>query len=155
MLADRHRLFEIGRVRVEEGQADLAGVVMREDPVGHRLVAARRRLVPVDAQLERHDLALGRAGDARSVAPVDDRMRQHEQQIAGAGVAVAEIGRHDLLDHAGDLRPDAFERSDRRKQRVEEGRAHNVSLGGADRRAKADIAAYPRYMRACNAGLAT
>ena len=89
MLADRHRLFEIGGMRVEEGQPDLAGVVMREDPVRHRLVAARRRLVPVDAQFERHDLALGRAGDARPVAPVDDRMRQHEQQVAGARMSIA------------------------------------------------------------------
>ena len=62
--------------------------------------------------------------DARPVAPVDHRMRQREQQIADARVAVGQVGRHDLLDQRGDLRPDAVERGDRRKQRIEEGRAH-------------------------------
>ena len=98
MLADRHRLFQIGGVGVEEGQRDLAGVVMRKDPIGHRAVAARRRLVAVERDLQRDDRAFGRKRDARPVAPVDHRMRQHEQQVADARRAVGEVGRHDLLD---------------------------------------------------------
>ena len=81
LFALRHRLFEIGGVRVEECQPDLAGVVMRVDAVGHRPVAARRRLVPVDAHIERDDRAFGGKCDARPVAPVDDGIGQHEQQI--------------------------------------------------------------------------
>jgi len=95
---------------MEEGEGDFAGVVMRENPVGRRPVAARRRLMAVDAQVERHDRALGRKRDARPVAAVYDRVREHEKQVADAGRTIAEIGRHDLCDHPGDLRPDPFER---------------------------------------------
>ena len=105
---------------MEEGQRDLAGVVMRIDPVGHRAVAARRRLVAVDPQFERHDRAFRGAGDAGPVAAVDDRMRQHEQQVAARAWRSPRSAGTTFSIMAGDLRPDAFERGDRRKQRVEE-----------------------------------
>lgn len=124
MLAHRHRLFEIGGMGVEEGQPDLAGVVMGIDAVGHRAVAARRRLVTVDAHVERDDGACRRERDARPVAAVDDGVRQHEQQVAGACRPLAKIGRHDLLDQRADLRPDAGKRGDRDEQRIEQGRSH-------------------------------
>ncbi len=132
---------------MEEGQRDLAGVVMRINPVGHRAVAARRRLVAVDPDLQRDDRAFGGTRDARPVAPVDHRMRQHEQEVADARRAIAQIGRHHLLDQRRDLRPDAFQRGDRCKQRVEQGRAHVCQLRRHGRARKADTARYPRYMR--------
>ena len=64
--------------------ADLAGVVVGEDPLGDAPVAARRLLVAVDAHLERDDGAFRRQGDARLVAPVDDADRQVEQEIDDA-----------------------------------------------------------------------
>ena len=128
MLALGHRLFEIGGMGMKEGQRDLAGVVMGVDPVGHRPVAARRRLVAVDAHIERDDRAFGRKRDARPVAAVDDGMRQHEQKVARARGAVTKVGRDNLLDQRADLRPDAGKRGDRDKQRIEDGRTHDVSL---------------------------
>ena len=55
VFADRHGFLQIGGMRVEKGEADLTGVVMRIDAVRHGAVAARRRLVAVDAQVERDD----------------------------------------------------------------------------------------------------
>jgi hypothetical protein len=128
MLALGHRLFEIGSVSMEEGQRDLPGVVMGVDPVGHRPVAAWRRLVAVDAHVERDDLALRRTGNARTAAAVDDGVRQYKQKVAGAGGAITEIGDDDLFDQRADLRSDAGKRGDRDKQRIEDGRTHDVSL---------------------------
>ena len=73
---------------MEEGQRYLAGIVMGVNPVWHRPVAARRRLVAVDAHVERDDRALGRTGNARTVAAVDDGVRQHEQKVAGTRHAI-------------------------------------------------------------------
>ena len=79
---------------------------------------ARRRLVPVDPDLQRHDRTLRAPRYPRAVPAIDHRMRQQEQQVADPRRTVAEIGRHHLLDQAGDLRPDTLQRGDRSKQRI-------------------------------------
>ncbi len=113
VLADRQRLFEIGGMGVEEGQRDLAGLVMGEDAVGHGAVAARRRLVAVDAQVERDDRALRR--DARCPAGCAGRSRvcgRTKSRSPTRARPIAEVGRHDFLDQIANLRPDAVERGD-------------------------------------------
>ena len=109
---------------MEEGQRDLARVVMRVDAIGHGLVAARRRLMAVDAHIQRDDRAFGGARNARPVAAVDDRVRQRENQVADARFAVGQVGRHDLFDQRREFWPDAGQGGDRRKERIEERRAH-------------------------------
>src|SRR5690606_19117126 len=106
----RQLLFEVSRVSVEEGQRDVARLVMGEDAIGNAAVAARRRLVPVDPKVQRDDLALLRAGDAGTAAPVDDGVWQNEQKIADARLAPAEVERQHALDEGGDFGTDAGQR---------------------------------------------
>ena len=116
------------RMGMEEGQRDLAGVVMGIDAVGHGSVAARRRLVAVDAHVERDDGACRRERDARAGcggrSPCAAARTRGRQRAPGG----RQIGRDDLLDQRADLRPDAGKRGDRDKQRIEHGGAHDVSL---------------------------
>ena len=123
-LADRQKLFDPIAVRAEEGQPDLAGVVVREHAVGLVVQAARRWLVPVHAQVERDDRAFRRQRDARPLAAVDHGMRQHEEKIRCPCVPVAEVGGNDLLDQRAKLRPHPGKRGDRHEDRIEKGRAH-------------------------------
>ena len=60
ILADRQAALEPGGIGVEEGERDLAGVVEGEDAIGDGAVAARRRLMPVDAKVKRDDRPLRR-----------------------------------------------------------------------------------------------
>ena len=124
LLAFRQLLFQIGGMGMEEGQGDIVGVVMGVDAVGDRAVAARRRLMAVDGEVERNDLAVDGVGDAGTAAAVDDRIRQHEQQVRCPRSAAAQVQRQHPFDQGGHLRADAGERGDGRKQRVEQGRAH-------------------------------
>ena len=54
-LADRQCLFQPVAFAAEEGEGDLARFVMAEHAPRHPGLAARRRLVPVDAQCQRDD----------------------------------------------------------------------------------------------------
>ena len=66
---------------VEEGQRDLAGVVMGEDAIGDAPVAAAAASGGGRCGRERDDGALGRERDARLAAPVDDADRQVEEKV--------------------------------------------------------------------------
>ena len=123
---DRHHAFEKGRLGMEENERDLAAVVVREDAVGLLAVSGRRRHMPVDAKLERHDRAFGRAGDARLVAAVDDRRRQMEEEIDDARQAGAFLGPEQAADRLADFRTDPGKARHVAKERVEDVGAHGA-----------------------------
>jgi hypothetical protein len=128
LLADRQGLVEPAGLGVEEDEADFASLVMREYPVGHIAASARRRLVAVDAQIERDNRAFRRMRDARAVAPVDDRMRQVKDQAEDSRFVDALGNRDQVAQQHRDARADTVQRTDGSKERIEDGRAHAPSL---------------------------
>ena len=104
---------------MKEHQADLARLVMGEDPVGHVAAAARRRLVMVDPDLQRDDRAFRGAGNARPVAPVDDGMRQVEQQRQDARLVHGFRHLQQVAKVFCEARADAVQRADWRKKGIE------------------------------------
>ena len=97
--------------------------------------------------VERDDGALGASAmPGRLRRSITEFGSVKSRSPARAG-AVAEVGRHDLRDQVGDLRPDAGKRGDRHEQRVEEGRAHVRQLMRRATMRKADRPRHPRYMR--------
>ena len=131
--ADRQRLFEIVAMGVEEGEGDLAGVVMGEDPPRNAPVAARRLLVTVDADLEGDDGAFRRQRDARLVAPVDDADGKVEEEIDDARRVLLVRPADQPAERDAELRPDAGKAGDRAEEGVEDVRAHGVGRGQAAR----------------------
>jgi hypothetical protein len=107
----------------EEGQRQLAGVIMQEDAVG--LAGARRwRLVPVDPACNGDDDALRRACDARLVAPVDQRMRRVKDEVDHPAIVDAFAAQQPRIKFAR-FRADAGKRVERSKKRIKKGRAHD------------------------------
>ena len=118
--ADRQQFFDIARLGAEIGQDHGAGIVAGIDQM-RRASAAAGRAMPVDGDLKRHDGAGNRVADFRPRAAVDHARRQMQQQVDEARrvIAAEQIAEQFVL-----LRPDAAEAGDRRKQRIEQGRAH-------------------------------
>ena len=112
---------------MEEGEGDLAGVVMGEDPPRDAPVAARRLLVAVDPDLEGDDGAFRRQRDARLVAPVDDADGKVEEEIDDPRRLLLVRPADQPGERNAQLRPDAGKAGDRAEEGVEEGRAHGVS----------------------------
>ena len=131
MLADRHHLFQPWLLGVEEGQRDLAGVVMRKDPVGDALVAARRRLVAVDAQVERDDRALGgesaMPGRLRRSITVCGSTNSRSPTLTSRSVASAGTTLAIISATFGPMPSSAVIGENRR---IEQGRAHQLWAAG-------------------------
>ena len=119
--ADRQQFFDIARLGAEIGQHDIAGVVAGIDQMRRARIARRRRPMPVDGDLQRHHGSRHRVADFRPRAAVDHARRQMQQQIDDARrlIAAEQIAEQLVL-----LRPDAGKAGDRRKQRIEQSRAH-------------------------------
>jgi hypothetical protein len=119
--ADRQQLFDIARLRPEIGQHHVAGIVAGIDQMRRARIAPRRRAVPVDGDLQRHHGARNSIADFRPGAAIDHAYRQMQQQIDEARrlTAVEQIAQQSVL-----FRPDASKARDRRKQRIEQSRAH-------------------------------
>ena len=125
--ADRKGLLHPGAVGVKEGEGDLAGVVMGEDAIGDAAVVRRRLLVPVDANLERDDGALGSERNARLIAPVDDADRQVEEEVENP--CRFTLGAADeTREQPAVLRADAAEIGHRAEERVQNIGPHRQSL---------------------------
>ena len=123
--ADRQQLFDIAGLGAEIGQHHVAGVVAGIDQMRRARVARRRRPMAVDGDLQRHHGSRHRIADFRPRAAVDHARRQMQQQIDQPRrlVAAEQIAKQLVL-----LRPDAGKARDRRKQRIEQSRAHPQSL---------------------------
>ena len=123
--ADRQQLFDIAGLGAEIGQHDVAGVVAGIDQMRRARVARRRRTVAVDRHLQRDDGSRHRVADFRPRAAIDHARRQMQQQIDQPRrlIAAEQIAEQLVL-----LRPDAGKARDRRKQRIEQSRAHRNLL---------------------------
>ncbi len=139
--ADRQRLFEVVAMGVEEGEADLAGVVVGEDPPRDAPVAARRLLVAVDAHLEGDDGAFRRQRDAGLLAAVDDADRQVEEEIDDARRILLVRPADQPAERHAELRPDAGKAGDRAEEGVEDVGAHGLPCSTTSHRA--DTGAVP------------
>ena len=123
--ADRQQLLDIARLGAEIGQHHVAGVVAGIDQMRRARIARRRRPMPVDGHLQRHHGSRHRVADFRPRPAVDHARRQMQQQIDQPRrlVAAEQIAEQLVL-----LRPDAGKARDRRKQRIEQSRAHPENL---------------------------
>ena len=154
--ADRQELLDIAGLGAKIGEHDVAGVVAGIDEVRRAAVARRRRAMPVDRDLQRHHRSRRRVADFRPRPAVDHLRGQMHQQIDQPRglVAAEQIAQQLVL-----LRPDAGKARDRRKQRIEQSRAHgaNMAIPARDARLRAihprvfstrgaDIAANHRYI---------
>ena len=145
--ADRKQLLEPRGLRMEEGERNLPGLVEGEDAVGNVRLAAWRRLMAVDLDLERDDRSARRAGDLGPVAAVYQAVRQHEQQIADARVARPGRHGHHIGDEFRRFCAHTVERGDVGKQRIEQGWSHWSRLGPANVRARLTSALVPYISR--------
>ena len=121
LLADRQQLFDIAGLGAEERQHHVAGVVAGIDQIRRARIARRRRPVAVDGDFQRHHGSLHGVADFRPRPAVDHARRQMQQQIDQPRrlAAAEQIAQQLVL-----LRPDAAKARDRRKQRIEQSRAH-------------------------------
>ena len=119
--ADRQQLLDIAGLGAEIGQHHVAGVVAGIDQIRRARVARRRRAMAVDGHLQRHHGSRHGVADFRPRAAVDHAGRQMQQQIDQPRrlIAAEQIAEQLVL-----LRPDAGKARDRRKQGIEQSRAH-------------------------------
>ncbi len=123
--ADRQQFLDIARLGAEIGQHHIAGVVAGIDQMRRARIARRRRPMAVDRHLQRHHGSRHRVADFRPRAAIDHARRQMQQQIDQPRrlVAAEQIAEQFVL-----LRPDAGKAGDRRKQGIEQSRAHRRNL---------------------------
>ena len=123
-LADGQECFQIIAARIEVGQREVAGIVMRIDPIGRAGAVGRRRPVLVDRHGDRNDLIRQSIAQFWPRAAVDNARRQVKQQIDDARRFAVEQAGVKLLQ----LRPDAGQAGERGKQRIEQGGPHAAML---------------------------
>ncbi len=123
--AHGEQFFHIAGLGSEIGQHDIAGIVAGIDQMRCARVARGRRAMTVDRHLQRHHGSRHRVADFRPRAAIDHAGRQMQQQIDQPWrlVAAEQIAEQFVL-----LRPDPGKAGDRRKQRIEQSRAHRKSL---------------------------
>ena len=123
--ADRQQFFDIAGLGPEEGQHHVAGVVAGINEERRARVARRRRAVTVDRHLQRDHGSLRGVADFRPRPAVDHAGRQMQQQIHQPRrvIAAEQIAEQFVL-----LRSDAGKGRNRRKQRIEQSRAHRNFL---------------------------
>ena len=119
--ADRQQLLDIAGLGAEIRQHDVAGVVAGIDQIRRAAIARRRRAMAVDGDLQRHHRSRHRLADFRPRPAIDHLRRQMHQQIDQPRglIAAEQIAQQLVL-----LRTDAGKARDRRKQRIEQSRAH-------------------------------
>ncbi len=127
--ADRQQFLDIAGLGAEIGQHHVAGVVAGIDQMRRARVARRRRPMAVDRHFQRHHGSRHRVADFRPRPAIDHARRQMQQQIDQPRrlVAAEQIAKQFVL-----LRPDAGKAGDRRKQRIEQSRAHQHVSSCAD-----------------------
>ncbi len=118
----RQEFLQIILAGVEIGERQRVGVVVGVDIVGRARPIGRRRAVAVDQNLNRHHRVGCDVGQPRPVAPVDKAGRQMEQKIDDPRRFFLAPQEPAIKLH--NLRTDAGEARQRRKQRVEGGGAH-------------------------------
>ena len=127
LLTDRQRLFDPAALRAEEDELDFPGLVMGKHPVRHLRLAARRRLVAVDVELQRchmADIGIGDAVHAPAVDGADGHVHEHVERDCLLALGDAEKPGQ----QGAQLRPDSLDGVQRAKQRIEGGGAGHRRL---------------------------
>ena len=119
-------LFQIIPARVEIGDHQRIGVIGGVDIVRRPRPVRRRRPMPVDGDRNRHHGVGNDLGQFRLVAPVDKAGRQVKQQIDHPRPLA--VARQELAEQLFQLRPDAGQRRQRGKERIEDRWAHELIL---------------------------
>ena len=134
LLADRQQLFDITGFGAEERQHHVAGIIRGIDEVRRAGIARRGRAVAIHGDFQRHHGSLYGFANLRLRPAVDYAGRQMQQQIDQSRrlVTAQQIAQQLVL-----LRPDARKGRDRRKQRIEQGGAHQETQIRFSRRARA------------------
>ena len=122
--SDRKQLFDVARLGAEVGQHDIPGLVAGIDQMRRARASGRRRAMPIDGDLQRHDGAGNGVANLGSRAAIDDACRQVKQQIdqPRGFVAPEQIPEQLVL-----FRADAGQAGHRCKERIEQCRAHQAN----------------------------
>ena len=118
---DRQQLLDVAWQGSKIGQHHVAGVVAGIDQIRRARTARRRRPMPVDRHFQRHHGSRHRITDFRPRPAIDHAGGQMQQEIdqPRRRFAAKQVAQELVL-----FRPDAGKARDRRKQRIEQRRAH-------------------------------
>ena len=119
--ADRQQFLDVTGLGAKIGQHHVAGIVAGIDQMRRAGIAGGRWPMAVDRHLQCHHGSGHRIADLRPRAAIDHARRQMQQQVDQPWrlVAAEQIAKQFVL-----FRPDAGKARDRRKQRIEQERAH-------------------------------